>query len=247
MSQRHADIWSHLGHYLADPYIWPWSPNGDSHGHEWSTSAYFVQCQLPPPHPPFWDSSYPWSRPCVWSKVKVTFEALNSIAKRRLCNEWDLSSTVNMDKFGENDIIWKSRGDGHCFVYSIVNSHNSQHPENQPLNTQSVFDLFKSETMNDMSVYTPYIRNESPKVLIQEMEEYIIHKRYKSLYGDNVPIIVSRALCMNVAIVSNFGSKPECLLIKPIDDQNVLKRVWIFKKGEHYDVSTQRKCVAWFY
>ena len=82
--------------------------------------------------------------------------------------------------------------------------------------------------MNNMSVYTPYIRNESPEILIQEMDEYIIHKRYKSLYGDNVPIILARALCMNVAIVSNFGSQPECLLIKPTDDQNVCKCVYIF-------------------
>ena len=89
--------------------------------------------------------------------------------------------------------------------------------------------------MNNMSVHTPYIRNKSPEILIQEMDEYIIHKRYKSLYGDNVPIIVARALCMNLAIVSNFGSKPECLLIKPNDDQNVRKGVYIFKKGEHYD------------
>ena len=104
--------------------------------------------------------------------------------------------------------------------------------------------------MNNMSVYTPYIRNKSPEILIQEMDEYIIlvltlyidvvlslsiHKRYKSLYGDSVPIIVARTLCMNLAIVSNFGSKPECLLIKPTDDQNVRKCVYIFKKGEHYD------------
>ena len=25
MSRRHADIWSHPGHYLVDPYTWPWS------------------------------------------------------------------------------------------------------------------------------------------------------------------------------------------------------------------------------
>ena len=32
MSRRHADNWSHPGHYLVDPYIWPWSPNGHGHG-----------------------------------------------------------------------------------------------------------------------------------------------------------------------------------------------------------------------
>ena len=40
MSRRHADNWSHPGHYLVDPYTWPWSPNGHGHGHEWPTATY---------------------------------------------------------------------------------------------------------------------------------------------------------------------------------------------------------------
>ena len=78
MSRRHADIWSHPGHYLADPYTWPWSPNGHSHGHEWPTPTPFVQCQSALV---FWDNSYPCSRPCMWSKVKVTFDLENSMVK----------------------------------------------------------------------------------------------------------------------------------------------------------------------
>ena len=35
MSRRHADNWSHLGHYLVDPYTWPWSPNGEDHIWPW--------------------------------------------------------------------------------------------------------------------------------------------------------------------------------------------------------------------
>ena len=31
MSRQHADIWSHPGQYLVDPYTWPWSPNGQDH------------------------------------------------------------------------------------------------------------------------------------------------------------------------------------------------------------------------
>ena len=83
MSQRHANSWSHPGHYLADPYTWPWSPNG--HGHEWPTATPFVQCQSALP---FWDTAIskfdhenPWSRSCVWSKVKVTFDLENSKVK----------------------------------------------------------------------------------------------------------------------------------------------------------------------
>ena len=43
MSRRHADNWSHPGHYLVDPYTWPWSTNGHGHGHEWPTATPFVQ------------------------------------------------------------------------------------------------------------------------------------------------------------------------------------------------------------
>ena len=87
MSRWHADNWSHPGHYLVDPYTWPWSPNGHGHGHghEWPTATPFVQCQSALP---FWDTAIskfdhenPWSRSCVWSKVKVTFDLQNSKVK----------------------------------------------------------------------------------------------------------------------------------------------------------------------
>ena len=85
MSRQHADNWSHPGHYLVDPYTWPWSPNGHGHGHEWPTAAPFVQCQSALP---FWDTAIskfdhenPRSRSCVQSKVKVTFDLQNSKVK----------------------------------------------------------------------------------------------------------------------------------------------------------------------
>ena len=69
MSWWHADNWSHPSHYLVDPYSWPWSPNGPSDGHEWSTVTPFGQCQSALP---FWyttiskfDHQNPCSRSCV--------------------------------------------------------------------------------------------------------------------------------------------------------------------------------------
>ena len=74
--------WSHPGHYLVNPYTWPWSPNGHGHGHKWPSATPFVQCQSALP---FWDTAIsklyyenPWSRSCVWSKVKVTLNLQNS-------------------------------------------------------------------------------------------------------------------------------------------------------------------------
>ena len=87
MTRRHADNWSHPGHYLVDPYTWPSSytlaPNG--HGHEWPTATPFVQCQSALP---FCDTAIskldhenPWSRSFVWSKVQVMFDLQNSKVK----------------------------------------------------------------------------------------------------------------------------------------------------------------------
>ena len=77
----HADNWSHPGHYLVDPYTWPFSPHGHSRGHEWPATP-FVQCQSALP---FWDTAIskfdhenPWLRTCMWSKVEVTFNLKNS-------------------------------------------------------------------------------------------------------------------------------------------------------------------------
>ena len=85
MSLRHVDNWSHPGHYLVDPYSWPWSPNGPGHGHEWPTATPFVPCQSALP---FWDTAISKfdhensrSRSCVRSKVKVTFDLQNSKVK----------------------------------------------------------------------------------------------------------------------------------------------------------------------
>ena len=88
MSRRHADNWSHHGHYLVDPCTWPLSPNGHGHGHEW-TATPFVQCQSALP---FWntaiskfDRENPWSRSCVWSiqnskaKVMVSVKPIGHI------------------------------------------------------------------------------------------------------------------------------------------------------------------------
>ena len=121
MSRRHADNWSHLGHYLVDPYTWPWSPNG--HGHEWPTATPFVKCQSALP---FWDTAIskfdqddPWSRSCVWSKVKVMFDLQN----------WKVKVMVKVRPIGHISglefnryVCFSFRGNRTTFGWDIANS-----------------------------------------------------------------------------------------------------------------------------
>ena len=123
MSRRHADNWSHPGHYLVDPFTWPWSPNGHGHGHEWPTATPFVQCQSALS---FWDTAIskfdhenPWSRSCVWQKVKVTVDLQNSTVKvmvkvKPIGHIWDMGFN--------RCVCFSFRGNGTNFGWDIGNS-----------------------------------------------------------------------------------------------------------------------------
>ena len=123
MSRRHADNWSHSGHYLVDPYTWLKSPNGHGHGYEWPTATPFVHCQSALP---FWytsiskfDHENPRSRSCVWSKVKVTVDLQISMVKimvkvKPIGHIWGLES----NRF----VYFSFRGNQTTFGWDIGNS-----------------------------------------------------------------------------------------------------------------------------
>ena len=123
MSRRHADNWSHPGHYLVDPYTWPWSPNGHGHCHEWPTATPFVQWQSALP---FWvtaisnfEHENPWSRSCVWSKVKVMLDLQNSKVKvtvkvKPIGHLWGLEF--------KRYVCFSFRGNQTIFGWDIANS-----------------------------------------------------------------------------------------------------------------------------
>ena len=82
MSRRHADNWSHPGHYLVDPYTWPWSPNGHRHGNEWPTATPFVQCQsvkvmcVVKGQGPVWPSKFKGQGQTHWSHLRPAVQSI---------------------------------------------------------------------------------------------------------------------------------------------------------------------------
>ena len=93
MSRRHADIWSHPGHYLVDPYTWPWSPNGHSHGHQWPPTPLFhvnrtshSEIQL--------FQNLTMKILCQGRVVKVTFHLENSKVKVMAILGWDIANSI---------------------------------------------------------------------------------------------------------------------------------------------------------
>ena len=124
MSRRHADIWIHPSHYLVDPYTWVTLVTKWSWSWSWTTySNPFVQYQSVLP---FWDTAIskfdhenPWSKPCVLSKVKVTFDLENSKVKvmakvKPIGHIWGLEA--------KQYVSFSFRGNQTTFGWDIANS-----------------------------------------------------------------------------------------------------------------------------
>ena len=94
---------SYPGHYVVDPYTWPWSPNG--HGHEWLTPI--VQCQL---SLPFWDtaiSKLHHGNPCQHhaydqrsrSQLTLKIQRLRSLPRSNSMVTFEAQSSIDMFAF----------------------------------------------------------------------------------------------------------------------------------------------------
>ena len=102
MSRRHADNWSHPGHYLVDPYTWPCSPNCHGHGQLFQNLTIKIHGQG---H--------------LWLKVKVMFDLQNWKVKvmvkvKPIGHIWDLE----FNRY----VLFSFRGNRTTFGWDIGNS-----------------------------------------------------------------------------------------------------------------------------
>ena len=143
MSRRHADNWSHPGHYLVDPWTWSWSPNGQDHIWPWKFKyqghgqgqthcqiwglefklicLLFVSCQSD--H--FWlryskFHIWPWKKIKVMAKVKPDGPLWSLEFSRCVCFSFSGNQTI----FGRN--IDNS-------IFDLENSRSRSWPRSNPM------------------------------------------------------------------------------------------------------------------
>ena len=109
------------GHYLVDPYTWPWSPNG--HGHQWPTATPFVQCQSALP---FWDTAFQHLTMKIHGQGHVCGQRSRScltlkIQRSRLCSRSNLMVTFEALEFYQY-VCFSFRGNLTFFGWDIANS-----------------------------------------------------------------------------------------------------------------------------
>ena len=142
----------------------------------------------------------------------------------------DLNSFVNSQDFWSKFALDKSKGDGHCLLYSIISSAASQLALTVEL--EKLKHLITSEIYSNFKTYLPTIENNSFNVLESQMLDYIDRKVYNSSFGDIVPVICSKVLNIGLCIVSSRESRHRCEIVFYDDSQPI---IYLYKKNDHYD------------
>ena len=129
--------------------------------------------------------------------------------------------------------IIKCPADGHCFVHAIVKAFNSVNTGDNHIDEIMLLYLVQSHTEINAHLYVSCFKLKH--ALLLQMKKYILDKVYLSLFGDMVVFITAAALNVTVIVIEMKNSKLTKTEIKGYESNCNLKRVYVFKTGEHYD------------
>ena len=138
-----------------------------------------------------------------------------------------MSSGVFWQKFS----TLETSSDGHCLVYSIIESLNKQH--DLTYEYRHVLNEIRHEIDSNMSYYTQLPGINSVFELHRLLCAYIDGKNYDTPLGDCLPMILSNALHFNVVIIHRSAQSTDPIIIFPIISSN--RFVYIYKCGDHYE------------
>ena len=163
--------------------------------------------------------------------------------RMNMLNREYVESCANDGTFWDVFQVRKSLGDGHCILYSVISSMESQH--NISLGVHDVTELIKLEVFTNYGQYHEYVDGDRPDELLIRMNDYIDTKIYDSSFGDLVPVILANAMKIDLLILTEFEENYTCDCIPYTrytahDKRDVLI---VFKKDEHYDGIVRNQCL----
>ena len=139
--------------------------------------------------------------------------------------------------------IKPSTGDGHCFIYSLRDSYNSQLKYMPNTKSSLLLKKLESETLKNARLYSTVKPNKPQAVLLDKMKQYIDYKNYKTLFGDMVPLIMCNALNINLIVISKHNTGYDVMTVNTGDKlggETILSpHVVLMKCDEHYDACMQ--------
>ena len=149
-------------------------------------------------------------------------------------NESKLHHLVDSGNIWDKFDIIKSPGDGHCLLYSIIESMRCQ-LNCTKINLSKLIQCITTELVLNKHFYIDFTDYMSGRNMEDAMNMYIHSRLYDTSYGDLVPIIIANVLCINIAIATQ--NTAHCLLITYRDCvmAKCNNTVFISKNQKHYD------------
>ena len=146
-----------------------------------------------------------------------------------------LQENVNETIFWSHFQKKKSPGDGHCFVYSVINYYTACYALGN-LEYDKLLEDILVETEQNIDTYICFFDDRSIAQLRFQMHGYVWNKNYDSRFGDLIPLITANFLNTNIMIIEEESGANTLQLVVPTTNQgNASSHILLFKKDDHYD------------
>ena len=147
----------------------------------------------------------------------------------------EVNDALGNKNFWQHYHVSKSDGDGHCFIYSFINSVNSQLPHKRIPSTKHILRMIEKEAMQHFEKYLQDVEGNSKETLMREMRGYILHKKYDTWFGDLVPLLTSNAFEIDVVIITI--NSPDEKTAQSVQENILIDcdTVMVMKSDLHYD------------
>ena len=154
-----------------------------------------------------------------------------------MCDSRNLARALYDGTFWLSYDIEQSLGDGHCLLHSFMASMKSQYPQLAPIEMTALLNSIVSETYANLSAYVQFLIDSPSSVLLQGVVRYVRNKVYDTVFGDLVPLIISKAFDTNLVIITKADHGHSFQSIEPCKagGSGYRKNVMLYKESDHYD------------
>ena len=156
---------------------------------------------------------------------------------------------LNANNFDHIFAVSKSRGDGHCFLYSVLTAIKYQNAPNTVNRQRVSYSFLLRELKNHVERYCKIYADKLQlpvNTFNNQFKTYIEHKVFDLDAIDLLPFILATVLQVKFCIIEKNGKDNIHLLhISPIPEiiiasPTIATQLYVLKTGEHYDGLTFR-------
>ena len=132
--------------------------------------------------------------------------------------------------------LLQTPSDGHCLLHAILGSWAHQVFNHHPPSLHDIKCSIFTETTTHMEKYLAFIPHISKRVLTKQLNDYIIHRKYNSAFGDLVPYIIANALSISINI-HNHQDDGSYSKVSVIPDSSISKlQLSIHRMSDHFSI-----------